>query len=108
MTSPAVTLWTAALCKQDPGYGGWAARIGHQYQDTTNLDGVDVDIEGNLLPQVGLNYNPFVVELRQALHSKGKGITAALGATHFHPNVRQEALEAYDRALALAPGICGR
>lgn len=24
MTSPAVTLWTAALCKQDPGYGGWA------------------------------------------------------------------------------------
>ncbi|PLR20216.1 ribonuclease H [Caulobacter zeae] len=24
MTSPAVTLWTAALCKQDPSYGGWA------------------------------------------------------------------------------------
>ncbi len=24
MTSPSVTLWTAALCKQDPGYGGWA------------------------------------------------------------------------------------
>lgn len=24
MTSPAVTLWTAALCKGDPGYGGWA------------------------------------------------------------------------------------
>jgi spore germination protein YaaH len=66
------------------------------YVTANDLDGVDVDIEGNLLPQVGLNYNPFVVELRQALHSKGKGITAALGATHFHPNVRQEALEAYD------------
>jgi len=24
MSSPSVTLWTAALCKQDPGYGGWA------------------------------------------------------------------------------------
>ncbi|MBI1686537.1 ribonuclease H family protein [Caulobacter hibisci] len=24
MTSSAVTLWTAALCKQDPGYGGWS------------------------------------------------------------------------------------
>jgi hypothetical protein len=27
-----------------PGYGGWAGRIGHQYQDTTSVDGVDVDI----------------------------------------------------------------
>jgi len=67
-----------------------------EYVTDNNLDGVDVDIEGNLLPQVGLNYNPFVVELRQALHSKGKGITTALGATHFHPNVQQEALQAYD------------
>lgn len=66
------------------------------YVVNNNLDGVDVDIEGNLLPQVGLNYNPFVVELREALHSKGKGITAALGATHFHQNVQKEALQAYD------------
>lgn len=66
------------------------------YVDKNELDGVDVDIEGNLLPQVGLNYNPFVVELKEALHSKGKGITTALGATHFHSNVRKEALDAYD------------
>ena len=53
-------------------------------------------MEGNLLPYVGVNYNPFVVELRAALHSKGKAITAALGATRFHKNVHAEALEAYD------------
>lgn len=67
-----------------------------KYVEEHDFDGVDVDIEGNLLPYVGVNYNPFVVELRQALHSKGKGITAALGATRFHPNVHHEALEAYD------------
>jgi len=67
-----------------------------RYVEENNLDGVDVDVEGNLLPHVGVNYNPFVVELKQALHSKGKGITAALGATHFHKNVHQEALDAYD------------
>ena len=67
-----------------------------QYVEENDFDGVDVDIEGNLLPYVGVNYNPFVVELKEALHSKGKGITAALGATRFHHNVHQEALEAYD------------
>ena len=67
-----------------------------KYVEENDFDGVDVDIEGNLLPYVGVNYNPFVVELKEALHSKGKGITAALGATRFHHNVHQEALEAYD------------
>ncbi|MBI5010040.1 MAG: glycoside hydrolase [Bacteroidia bacterium] len=67
-----------------------------KYVEDYNFDGVDVDIEGNLLPYVGPNYNPFVVELKEALHSKGKGITAALGATRFHKNVHQEALDAYD------------
>jgi hypothetical protein len=27
-----------------PGYGGWSGKVGHQYQDTTDLEGVDVDI----------------------------------------------------------------
>lgn len=66
------------------------------YVETNSLDGVDVDIEGNLLPYVGVNYNPFVVALRSALHSKGKAITAALGATRLHQHVHQEALQAYD------------
>jgi hypothetical protein len=40
---------------------------------------VDVDIEWNLLPALGDLYTPFVVELKTALHQKGKGITTALG-----------------------------
>lgn len=67
-----------------------------KYVEENDLDGVDVDIEGNLLPWVGVNYNPFVVGLKEALHSRGKAITAALGATRLHHNVHQEALEAYD------------
>jgi chitinase len=66
------------------------------YVETNSLDGVDVDIEGNLLPTVRESYNPFVVELKQALHAKGKGITAALGATHEHESITKEAIDSYD------------
>lgn len=66
------------------------------YVDENSLDGVDVDIEGNLLPYIGNTYTPFVLELKDALHAKGKGITCALGATGFHHAVTQESLEAYD------------
>jgi len=66
------------------------------YVDENNLDGIDVDIEGNLLPYIGNGYTPFVLELRDALHAKGKGITCALGAVRFHEAVTQESLEAYD------------
>jgi len=67
-----------------------------EFVESNNLDGVDVDIEGNLLPTIGRTYNPFVLELKDALHAKGKGITSALGATDLHEAVAQEALEAYD------------
>lgn len=67
-----------------------------EYVEENNLDGVDVDIEWNLLPYIGDLYTPFVVELREALHARGKGITTALGATHLHEAVTQESLEAYD------------
>jgi chitinase len=66
------------------------------YVETNSLDGVDVDIEGNLLPTIRESYNPFVVELKQALHAKGKGITAALGATHVHESITKEAIDSYD------------
>lgn len=61
-----------------------------------NLDGVDVDIEGNLMPTIGTTYNPFVLELKKALHAEGKGITSALPGTFLHAGMEQEALEAYD------------
>jgi chitinase len=67
-----------------------------RYVEENNLDGVDVDIEGNLFPYIKYTYAPFVKELRQALHAKGKGISSALGAVDLHPVVTNEALEAYD------------
>jgi hypothetical protein len=66
------------------------------YVEQNDLDGVDVDIEGNLLPYIGDLYTPFVLELRDALHAKGKGITTALGAVRVHEAVSQESLTAYD------------
>ncbi len=66
------------------------------FVDKNNLDGVDVDIEGNLLPHIGNTYTPFVLELRDALHARGKGISTALGAAGLHKAVSQESLEAYD------------
>lgn len=66
------------------------------YVERNSLDGVDVDIEWNLLPTLRESYNPFVVELKQALHAKGKGITAALGATRLHESITKEAIDSYD------------
>jgi chitinase len=66
------------------------------YVEENNLDGVDVDIEGNLFPYIGYTYGPFVVELKKALHAEGKAMSAALGAVDLDQVVTQEALEAYD------------
>ena len=90
---PDTTIWKSVLLPQNR-----SAFVKHilDYVEQNNLDGVDVDIEGNLLPTIRELYNPFVVELRKALHAKGKGITSALGATHIHQSISQEALDAYD------------
>ena len=66
------------------------------YVDRHDLDGVDVDIEWNLLPAIDTLYAPFVLELRKALHAEGKEITCALNVSGLHPAVTQESLEAYD------------
>ena len=67
-----------------------------KFVEENNLDGVDVDIEWNLLPDIGKLYTPFVLELRDALHAKGKVITTALHSVRVHEGVTQESLEAYD------------
>jgi chitinase len=67
-----------------------------KYVEENNLDGVDVDIEGNLFPYIGFTYGPFVVEMKKALHEKGKGMSCALGAVDIDEVVTREALEAYD------------
>ena len=90
---PDTVMWKSVL--ESSNRQGFIKNI-LDYVEENNLDGVDVDIEWNLLPAIGNLYTPFVVELRDALHARGKGITTALGATHLHPAVTQESLEAYD------------
>jgi len=58
-----------------------------------NLDGVDVDLEWEAVTQ---GYSDFVIELKSALTSKGKGMTAAFpGETKFD-NITDEALKTFD------------
>jgi len=90
---PDTAIWKSVLL---PGNTSEFVAKLMDYVERNNLDGVDVDIEGNLLPTIRETYNPFVVELRQALHAKGKGITAALAGTHVHESINQAALNAYD------------
>ncbi len=66
------------------------------FAERYELDGIDVDIEWNLLPAIGDLYTPFVLELKEALRGRGKGISAALNVSGLHEAVSQEALEAYD------------
>jgi chitinase len=67
-----------------------------EFVETNKLDGVDVDIEWNLLPAIDTLYAPFVVGLSKALHAQGKTITTALDASRVHPAVTAESLAAYD------------
>lgn len=90
---PDTVFWKAALLPKNRS--SFIKKI-VKYVEENNLDGVDVDIEGNLFPYIGYTYGPFVVELKEALHAKGKGISCALGAVDLDKVVTQEALEAYD------------
>lgn len=77
-----------------PACGGdWAQLLAPQTRDRVvsnivgmvdryGLDGVDVDIEGELLTAIDRagNFTPFVVALSGALHPKGKLLTAATGS----------------------------
>ena len=90
---PDTVFWKAALHPRNRS--AFIKKI-VKYVEDNNLDGVDVDIEGNLFPYIGYTYGPFVVELKRALHAKGKGMSCALGAVDLDPVVTQEALEAYD------------
>jgi chitinase len=90
---PDTVFWKAALL---PKHRSSFIKKIVKYVEDNNLDGVDVDIEGNLFPYIGFTYGPFVVELKQALHAKGKGMSCALGAVDLDKVVTQEALEAYD------------
>ena len=50
--------------------------------DRYNLDGLDIDLEGELMMRIDKegNYTPFVRELADALHARSKLLTAATGS----------------------------
>jgi len=58
-----------------------------------NLDGVDVDLEWEAVTQ---GYSDFVIELKSALTSKGKGMTAAFPGETKYDNITDEALQTFD------------
>jgi len=91
--TPDADLWKSLLTRKNR-----TSFINHilEFVDDYDLDGVDVDIEWNLLPTLGDLYNPFIFELRDALHAQGKGITSALGATDLHEAIKQKTLLAFD------------
>ncbi|MDB5255952.1 MAG: chitinase [Chitinophagaceae bacterium] len=69
-----------------------------QFVSDYNLDGVDIDIEGDLLNGsviTSAQYQSFVVELGTALHGQNKLMTAAL-ATWFGSQVTNTAAQAFD------------
>ena len=71
---------------------------------THNLDGIDVDIEGDLLDGITINatqYESFVLELRTALHAQNKLMTAALGIW-FGQRVTNAAAQSFDWINAMA------
>lgn len=65
---------------------------------TNNLDGIDVDIEGDVLNGTYVNaaqYESFILKLQVALHAQGKLMTSAL-AGWFINNVTNAAAQAFD------------
>lgn len=77
------------------------------FVETNNLDGIDVDIEGSLLPFIGANYNNFVIELKDRLHAKGKAITAALMPISLDPVISNNTLKAFDFINIMAYNASG-
>jgi len=68
------------------------------YAVTNNLDGIDVDIEGDVLDGTNVTssqYQSFVTQLASALHGKGKIMTSAL-ATWFADYVTNTAASQFD------------
>lgn len=63
-----------------------------QQVEKYNVDGIDVDLEGG---DIGGYYEKFVVELGEALHAKGKLMTAAV-AVYYKDQFTDKALEQYD------------
>nr|WP_294923882.1 glycosyl hydrolase family 18 protein [uncultured Flavobacterium sp.] len=74
------------------------------FVDIHKLDGVDVDLEWDA---VTTGYSGFVIELKNALKSKNKLITAALPNNTRFINISNEALNAFDFINIMAYDMTG-
>ena len=74
------------------------------YVETHQLDGIDVDLEWS---HVNSLYSPFVIELADSLHTKGKQITAAWPATTRFADISNEALAVFDWINLMAYDLTG-
>jgi chitinase len=73
------------------------------YLDTHNLDGIDVDVEGNTA--VNANYSPFIDKLVAKLRPKGKLVTAAL-AQWFGNSISNATYAEYDSVNVMSYDHC--
>ena len=69
-----------------------------------SLDGVDVDLEWQYVTS---GYSDFVIELKSALSTKGKSMTAALPGTTKFDNITEEALQTFDFINIMAYDFTG-
>jgi len=73
------------------------------YLSSNNLDGVDVDIEGN---PVDANYGPFIDKLVAKLHPSGKLVTSAMGQWYGN-RVPASAYAKFDFVNVMSYDHCG-
>ncbi|MCI9845402.1 glycosyl hydrolase family 18 protein [Flavobacterium pectinovorum] len=74
------------------------------FVEVHKLDGVDVDLEWDA---VTIGYSGFVIELKNAIKSKNKLITAALPNNTRFVNINNEALNAFDFINIMAYDMTG-
>jgi GH18 family chitinase len=73
------------------------------YLDAHNLDGIDVDVEGN--SAINSNYGPFIDKLVAKLRPKGKLVTAAV-AQWFGNGITNATYALYDSVNVMAYDHC--
>ena len=75
-----------------------------EYLELYNLDGIDVDLEWNM---VNALYSPFVLELKDSLDAHSIQMSAAWPATYRYPDISNQALAAFDFINLMAYDLTG-
>jgi len=102
----------------DPAYQRWIDYTGAEalpvfvhkimnYCRAHQLDGVDFDLEWNLLEDVGAHYENFVVMMADSLWAEGKMITAAFPGTYRYNALTDICLSTFDQINLMAYDLTG-